>query len=77
MKAAGWQAAPARLRVDGDLAHRELTLTLEPQPLELDLLVPPGDHILSFTCDGPRLPAPADPREIIYSMEQFECEVGD
>ena len=63
--------------MEGDLARRELTLTLEHQPLELDLLVPPGDHVLSFSCDGPRLPAPGDPREIIYLMEQFECEDGD
>ena len=77
MKCAGWQAAPVRLLAEGDLGHRELTLTLEHQPLELDLLVPPGDHVLTFSCDGPPLPAPGDPREIIYLMEQFECEVGE
>ncbi len=77
MRCVGWQAAPARLVVDGDLTHREATLTLEHQPLELDLLVPPGDHVLSFTCDGPQLHAPGDPRKLIYQMEKFECEVGD
>ena len=77
MQCAGWQAAPAVLRVESDLTHRELTLTPEPQPLELDLLVPPGDHDLFFSCDGPRMPAPGDPREIIYQMEKFEGDIGD
>jgi phosphoglycerol transferase len=77
MKAAGWKSDPVPLRVDGDLAHRELALTQEHKPLELDLLVPPGDHVLSFSSDGPRLPAPDDPRVIIYLMEKFECDIGD
>ncbi len=77
MSCAGWSAAPVRLVVDGDLAHREATLTQEHQPLELDLTVPPGDHVLTFSCDGPRLPAPADPREVIFLMEKTACEIGD
>jgi phosphoglycerol transferase len=77
MEYAGWQAAPAPLVLAGDLTRQELTLTQEPRPVELNLLVPPGDHVLTFSCDGPRMPAPGDPREIVYQMEKFECHVED
>jgi phosphoglycerol transferase len=79
MTCLGWAAAPARLIVDGDLIHRELQVSANPAgaPLEMDLTVPPGEHVLSFVCDGPRMPAPGDPREIVFRIDDFQLRVPD
>jgi phosphoglycerol transferase len=72
MTCLGWNAAPARLVVDGDLCRRELSVTPDGQVLDLDLIVPPGNHVLSFVCNGPSVPAPGDPRELVFRVSHFQ-----
>jgi hypothetical protein len=43
----------------------------------MDLTVPPGEHVLSFVCDGPRMPAPGDPRKIVFRVGDFRWRVPD
>ena len=77
MECRGWQEKPAHLFVDGDLCRQECPLTLESRPMEFDLLVPAGRHVFTITCDGPRLPAPSDPRAIYYRMSNIQVRAAD
>jgi hypothetical protein len=70
MRYSGWQDMSGPLVVEGDLCgRRELPLTAEPQPLELQFTLPPGEHVLSFCCDG--RPMPAVSREIVFRLWDF------
>jgi hypothetical protein len=71
----GWRDKPARLTLDGDLCRRELPLTGARQPLELELVVPPGDHFIAFDSDGPRIPTHNDPRMLIFQIYDFEYRI--
>ena len=35
--------------------------------------VPPGTHQLRFFCDAPRVVAPSDSRQLVFTMENFQC----
>ena len=67
-----WQDEPVRLVLGGDLCRREFTLTEIPQPLRIELIVPPGEHLLSFACAGRRIGSPDDPRELVFRVEDFK-----
>jgi phosphoglycerol transferase len=69
------QDTPTRLVVDGDLAREELTLTKDPQPLELKLTVSPGKHVLRFTCDGSVKRLPGDNRGLGFRVWNPEWRV--
>jgi hypothetical protein len=34
--------------------------------------LPPGVHQLRFSCDAPRVIAPSDSRNLVFSMENFQ-----
>jgi phosphoglycerol transferase len=74
MECSTWHAAPARLVVDGDLGHRELSIDLRRRPLELRLAVPPGEHVLSFSCDGPRMAGVR--RELVFRVWEVACRTA-
>ena len=75
MNVAGWQEKPVPLVLGGDLCRRELSLTPVHQLLELELLVPPGDHFLTFACDGPRMPTTLDARELFFRVGALEYHI--
>jgi phosphoglycerol transferase len=75
MEVCGWNDAPARLTISGDLCQKELQLTAVRQRLDVELLAPPGDHCLSFACDGPIMPAPTDPRKLVFRVRDFEYSI--
>jgi phosphoglycerol transferase len=69
------QDTPARLIIDGDLAHEEVMLTRDPQPLDLKLTVHPGKHVLRFTCDGTVKRLPGDNRGLGFRVWNPEWRV--
>jgi phosphoglycerol transferase len=75
MNVVGWQDKPVRLVLGGDLCRREMSIGTAWQPLELELLVPPGDHFLTFACDGLRMPTTHDPRELVFRVGNFEYRI--
>ena len=75
MEYVGWRNKPARLTVDGDLCRRELALTAARQSLELELVVPPGDHFIAFTCDGPCTSTQNDARTLVFRICNFEYRI--
>ena len=38
------------------------------QPVGGEVLVPPGKHVIRFSCDGPPFQAPGDPRAIHFAV---------
>jgi hypothetical protein len=39
---------------------------------EKEIVVPPGQQSIQFSCDAQRLPAPNDPRTIIFGVFNFQ-----
>ncbi len=75
MTCVGCQDLPAHLTLGGELCRRQLTLTKTPQPLELELVVPPGEHCITFACDGPSLRTESDWRSLVFQVCNFEYRV--
>jgi phosphoglycerol transferase len=64
---------PARLAVGGDLLSTGIDL-MGPVAFDREIDVPPGHHVVRFSCDGRRANAPADPRTMIWQIESFFFE---
>jgi phosphoglycerol transferase len=72
----GWTKTPVHL-VIGGLVSREVALTAAEQPLELKLRIPPGDHVIRFTCDGPYAPPSVDPIGLVFRLRNLEWRVEE
>jgi phosphoglycerol transferase len=67
-------AGPGRLRARGELFELDLELNGGPQVVERTVVVPPGRHVIRFTCDAPRLALPrSDRRELVFRVGAFRC----
>jgi hypothetical protein len=60
---------PARLSIAGPLLTDVLTLGDDGQRFARDIDVPPGHHVVRFHCDGERAFAPADPRSLVWRVD--------
>jgi phosphoglycerol transferase len=60
---------PAHLSIMGPLLTDALTLDEEGQGFARDIDVPPGRHVVRFHCDGARAIAPADPRNLVWRVD--------
>ncbi len=70
-----WDArAPARLALDGAV-RGAVAIDADLQPVELRLTAPTGDHVIRFSCDGPRLTT-AD-GAVVFRVWNVECRVED
>jgi hypothetical protein len=61
---------PARLSVEGDLVAETIELA-GAVPFVREIEVSPGDHVIRFACDGTPADAPADPRTMVWRVENF------
>ena len=50
----------------------KLKVNQTPQLLTKSLVLPPGEHILKFVCNAPKVIAPGDPRELIFNVSGFK-----
>jgi len=64
----------ANLWIDG-LFSDHLKISPTGVPYHKVFQLPPGTHQLRFSCDAPRVVAP-DPRELVFSMENFQCSAA-
>jgi phosphoglycerol transferase len=64
---------PARLIVEGDLTGDSIELAGS-VPFAREIEVPPGSHVIRFACDGKPAEAPADPRTLVWRVENFVLE---
>ncbi len=71
------QGQPACLIVDGKRWRQEMTLTTVPQPLRLEVVLPPGNHLVHFSCNGAAVPLPGGARLAVFRVGQFRCRAAD
>ncbi|MFB3918336.1 MAG: hypothetical protein ACE14M_16520 [Terriglobales bacterium] len=69
-------SASTSVRIEG-LGTQETCTADVPRrvPVERELDLPPGRHTLSFIGTGARVPAPGDPRTIVFAVEDFGASV--
>ena len=64
----------AQLTLSSDIGSQAWTIGATPQAFTVVLAVPPGDHKVTFACDGTPAYAPADPRALVWRMDDFRLE---
>ena len=65
------QPGEANLWIEG-LFSDHLKISAAAVPYHKVFQVPPGAHQLRFSCDAPRVIAPNDSRELVFSLENFQ-----
>jgi hypothetical protein len=74
MSLAGATDRASRLWIEGPLFSEELTLTSSPLGYARSLTVPPGRHVLQFSCEGPRAPDSSRGRPHVFCAGDFRLE---
>jgi phosphoglycerol transferase len=69
----GHSEQAGRLRLTGDLLTDEVPIGPTDRLWQRRLTLPPGRHAVWFTCDGPRIESPGDPRELVFAVQDFVC----
>jgi phosphoglycerol transferase len=64
--------APAHLRLRGDLLSSDLELPAGGVRFAPTVDLPPGRHVVHFDCDGRPADAPADPRNLVWRVDNFD-----
>lgn len=64
----------ANLTLDGDLLSEQLKINVNPIPYSKTISLPPGRHVIRFTCDAKRVDAPLDKRELVFKVLNFRME---
>jgi phosphoglycerol transferase len=63
-------ATKVRLRVAGVLSA-DVQIDAQGQRLDQTVLLEPGDNVVHFICDGPRVDSPQDPRVLYFHVHDF------
>jgi phosphoglycerol transferase len=71
------QPRPALLCIRGSLFNLDCPIDGRAPLVEKILVVPPGQHVMRFACDGPRVVCPTDPRELVFRVLNFRCRQED
>ncbi|MGG4395759.1 hypothetical protein ABEX25_15775 [Paenibacillus thiaminolyticus] len=68
---------PSVLNIAGALWNETLLIQLQETQLSKILIIPPGQHIIIFTCNAPRVPVP-DPstRALVFRLHNFSVHVS-
>jgi phosphoglycerol transferase len=67
------QPQPALLHIRSSLFNLDCPIDWRAPLVEKTLVVPPGEHVVRFTCDGPRVVCPTDTRELVFRIVNFKC----
>jgi phosphoglycerol transferase len=62
----------AHLRLECDLFTTDLDLDGTDKAVVRELMVPPGDHVIKFICNGPLPPAPPDWARAAFMVHSFD-----
>jgi hypothetical protein len=65
---------PAHLAIEGALVSGDYTISKERRRIVWTGFIPPGAHDIHFTCDGPRVVAPLDPRTLVFRVHAFSLK---
>lgn len=73
MFATGYQEK-STLTINSDLFNDKLSINNNGTEYARELIVPPGNHIISFKSDAKRVYAPDDPRNLIFRIINFKMD---
>ena len=62
----------ANLKIESTVLNDNLIINNAGYDYEKDFVIPPGRHIIKFSCDARRLNAPGDPRFIVFGTRNFQ-----
>lgn len=69
---------PAQLRIHGSLISENFEIVSGKMcTMQKTITVPPGRHAIEFQCDGERITAEGDPREIVFRVINCRMQVLD
>jgi len=60
------------LRIGSDIISDTLKIATEPAQWSRTVVVPPGKHVIKFTCDAPPAHYPPDPRVFVFRITNFK-----
>ena len=61
----------SNLSIRSSVYNEDRKINLNPSPLTLTLTLPPGHTTIEFSSDAARVKAPADPRYLVFRVEDF------
>jgi hypothetical protein len=61
----------SNLKIESDLFNENLKISSAGYNYNKEFIVTPGSHTFRFSCDARRVEAPADPRYLVFNMENF------
>ncbi len=64
----------SKLSISGDIISADLIINNSGTVFNRTLTIPPGKHLIEFTCDAKRIYAPNDPRYLVYSVTNFHVD---
>jgi phosphoglycerol transferase len=64
----------ANLSLDGSLISQKLKINMQPTDFSQIIVLPPGRHVIRFTCDARQVNAPLDPRVLVFKVLNFRFE---
>ena len=64
----------SRMIIEGDRLVQDLSVNNRGTPLRLVITAAPGQTVLRFTSDAPRVVAPLDPRDLVFGVANFTMQ---
>ncbi|MDQ2921683.1 MAG: hypothetical protein M3R52_08775 [Acidobacteriota bacterium] len=64
----------ANLSLDGPLISETLKINMKPTNYSKTITVPPGRHVIRFSCDAKRVITPLDSRSLVFKVINFRLE---
>lgn len=67
----------ANLRIRSTLINEDLRVNNSGYNYKEEIVIPPGRHVIEFSCDARRIDAPTDPRYIVFGIRDFQMAQYD
>jgi hypothetical protein len=62
----------SNLTIESSLVNENLEINDSGYRYEGEITVPPGNHVIKFSCDAERVDAPTDPRYLVFRIDNFQ-----
>jgi hypothetical protein len=59
-------------KIESQILNESLRIRSSTIPIKKNFSIPPGKHILKFTCDAPAVDAPLDERRLVFRINDFK-----
>ncbi len=68
---------PFSLKMDSTLLSATLQISARLRDISRTIVIPPGSHLIRFSCDAPPFVNPGDPRTLVFKVNKFEMSLSD